>query len=186
MAECEGCGSSCTGSCTGGCSDTCTGTCTGTCTDACTGCEGCTGTCEGACQGACKGDCKTVAGINGGDVNWTNFSYNDTIIIYATDWNRVATGIFAQNGQSGILKNYLVKKDDPITANIYNGLYKVLYYNSIPVDRTNFDALAINNNGIYEGAISDATLITAEHFSTIGQIFNTWPLPQWDAPPDLI
>lgn len=189
---CRGhCGNGCGDSCGTGCSQNCSGSCYESCTGGCgAGCAStCTGSCSG-CSGGCKDSCATIASLQlGGNekIDWENFSSGETIVIKAEEWNNVAEGF----------KNYIksaehnsfpsgesveidtVSYDDPITAELYNQLFYVLNGNVPTSFQLELNELAVeNSDGDIVGAIADKTIITAKHFSVIGEIFNSWPVPQ--------
>lgn len=147
------CDGSCTGSCSGscqGCSGSCTGTCSGTCTGKCTGtCSTtCTGNCAGTCTGGCESYCmvcqsycqysQTYSKNNGSNkpngagqtFTWSStVDENKTILISATDWNKLAGYVenaakVCNGGTSGSVTR--VSSKDPITANIFNSMSQCL------------------------------------------------------------
>ena len=179
----------CANNCHGGCSGSCQG-----CTDGCSGCgnecsQGCINTCKGTCKDSCTGSCETgcqgtcakIASLQlGGNkkIDWENFSIGEAIIIKAEDWNNVANGFknyIKQAAQSSFPKDKeveidLVSPGDPITAELYNQLFLTLY-GSVPSPlQPELDSLG--------EAIENETIITAKHFSIIGEIFNSWSVPQ--------
>lgn len=166
--ECSGgCRGVCTADCAGDCKSACLGTCASTCDGACT--KTCTGMCEDACQ-SCQSYCQRAQKYTSNPVgsgktfSWSSkVAQGETILISATDWNKLVDYVLAAAPYCASSTPSLTKTAPKalITADIFNnmdsGIGKLYRSGMVGtkqatidiIKSTDFTSLASNYNGAY-------------------------------------